>query len=61
MLERLATGSEPDMADWLNTVALMTTHSKYFSAAEIKRVQDDRKAQDAIRERLIAEVHVATQ
>jgi DNA-binding transcriptional MerR regulator len=59
--ERLATGSEPDMADWLNTLSLMTTYSKYFSAAEIKRILDNRKAQGVIWEHLIAEVHTAIQ
>jgi DNA-binding transcriptional MerR regulator len=57
--ERLATGSTPDMEDWLSTLSLMTTYSKYFSAAEIKRILDNRKAQGAIWERLIAEVKVA--
>ena len=57
--ERLATGGEPDMADWLSTLSLMTTYSKYFSAAEIKRILDNRKAQAAIWEPLIAEVRVA--
>lgn len=56
--ERLASGSAPDMADWLTTLSLMTTYSKYFSAAEIKRILDNRKAQAAIWERLIAEVRV---
>ncbi|MBC7547637.1 MAG: MerR family transcriptional regulator [Polaromonas sp.] len=57
--ERLATGSAPDMADWLNTLSLMNTFSKYFSAAEIKRILDNRKAQSAVWEPLIAEVHGA--
>lgn len=57
--ERLATGNEPDMADWLSTLSLMTTYSKYFSAAEIKRILDNRKAQATIWERLIADVQVA--
>jgi DNA-binding transcriptional MerR regulator len=57
--ERLATGDEPDMADWLNTLSLMNTFSKYFSAAEIKRILDNRKAQSAVWEPLIAEVRVA--
>ncbi|MES2584807.1 MAG: MerR family transcriptional regulator [Pseudomonadota bacterium] len=59
--ERLAIGDAPDMADWLNTLSLMTTYSKYFSAAEIKRILDNRKAQGAIWEKLIAEVHTAIQ
>lgn len=57
--ERLATGSAPDMADWLITLSLMNTFSKYFSAAEIKRILDNRKAQSAAWEPLIAEVRVA--
>ena len=31
-------GGAPDMADWLSTLSLMTTYSKYFSADEIKRI-----------------------
>jgi DNA-binding transcriptional MerR regulator len=57
--ERLATGSAPDMADWLTTLSLMNTFSKYFSAAEIKRILDNRKAQSAVWEPLIAEVRRA--
>lgn len=57
--ERLTTGSEPDMADWLSTLSLMATYAKYFSAAELKRILDNRKAQAAIWERLIADVRVA--
>ena len=57
--ERLATGSAPDMADWLSTLALMTTFSKYFSAAELKQILDNRKAQAAIWDPLIAEVRAA--
>lgn len=57
--ERLATGSAPDMEDWLSTLALMTTFSKYFSAAELKQILDNRKAQSAIWDPLIAEVREA--
>ncbi len=59
--DRLAAGSAPDMEDWLSTLSLMTTFSKYFSAAEIKRILDNRKAQGATWERLIVEVQVAVQ
>ncbi|HSV35656.1 MAG TPA: MerR family transcriptional regulator [Ramlibacter sp.] len=34
----LAKGNEPDMAEWLDTLALMTTYGKYFSAAELKAI-----------------------
>jgi DNA-binding transcriptional MerR regulator len=57
--ERLATGGEPDMADWLNTLSLMTTYSKYFSASEIKRILDNRKAQATVWDGLITDVRVA--
>ncbi len=59
--ERLATGSAPDMADWLSTLSLMTTFSKYFSAAELKMILGNRKAQAAIWDVLIAEVRHAMQ
>ena len=32
----LSHGDEPDMASWLETLALMATYGKYFSAAELK-------------------------
>lgn len=57
--ERLATGDTPDMTDWLSTLSLMTTYSKYFSAAEIKRILENRKAQGALWEPLIADTRVA--
>jgi len=49
------------MGDWLSTLSLMTTYSKYFSAAEIKRILDNRKSQGATWEKLVAEVRVAMQ
>jgi DNA-binding transcriptional MerR regulator len=36
--ERLSTGNQPDMGDWLGTLALMTTYGKYFSPAEQKTI-----------------------
>lgn len=57
--ERLASGGAPDMTDWLSTLSLMTTYSKYFSAAEIKRILENRKAQGALWEPLIADTRVA--
>jgi DNA-binding transcriptional MerR regulator len=35
---QLAKGAEPDMADWLDTLGLMKTYGKYFSAAELKTI-----------------------
>lgn len=34
----LVAGAEPDMGNWLETLALMATYGKYFSAAELKRI-----------------------
>ncbi|MBA3594442.1 MAG: MerR family transcriptional regulator [Polaromonas sp.] len=36
--ERLSTGGQPDIGDWLGTLALMTTYGKYFSPAEQKTI-----------------------
>jgi len=57
--ERLASGDAPDMTDWLSTLSLMTTYAKYFSAAEIRLILRNRKAQSAAWELLIADVKVA--
>jgi len=59
--ERLATGDAPDMSDWLSTLSLMTTFSKYFSAAELKIILGNRKTQSAIWDTLIADVREAMQ
>ena len=34
----LVAGAEPDMGNWLQALALMTTYGKYFSAAELKHI-----------------------
>ena len=34
----LMAGAEPDMGNWLEALALMTTYGKYFSAAELKHI-----------------------
>lgn len=57
--DRLAAGNQPDMSDWLSTLSLMTTYAKYFSAEEIRQILDNRKAQGAAWEHLIAEVRQA--
>ena len=35
---QLFKGDEPDMAAWLDTLSLMKTYGKYFSAAELKTI-----------------------
>ena len=34
----LMVGAQPDMGNWLDALALMTTYGKYFSAAELKHI-----------------------
>jgi DNA-binding transcriptional MerR regulator len=34
----LMAGAQPEMGNWLEALALMTTYGKYFSAAELKRI-----------------------
>jgi DNA-binding transcriptional MerR regulator len=34
----LMAGAEPDMGNWLQALALMTTYGKYFSSAELKQI-----------------------
>ena len=34
----LMAGAEPDMGNWLEALALMTTYGKYFTSAELKRI-----------------------
>jgi DNA-binding transcriptional MerR regulator len=38
MRDGMVAGSAPDMGNWLETLALMSTYGKYFSAAELKRI-----------------------
>ncbi len=38
MMERYSAGAQPEMADWLASLEMMATYSRYFSADEIKRI-----------------------
>ena len=38
MVDKLAAGTEPDTADWLASLHMMATYSRYFSVDEIKRI-----------------------
>jgi DNA-binding transcriptional MerR regulator len=44
---QLAAGQSPDLADWLDTLELMTMYEKYFSPEELKQLpmHHDRQAQ----------------
>lgn len=43
----LVAGAEPDMGNWLETLALMTTYRKHFSTAELKRIFESWKTIEA--------------
>ncbi len=43
MRDGLVKGEEPDMKDWLDTLALMATYGKYFTAAELKFIFENWK------------------
>ena len=55
---QLAKGDEPGMADWLDTLALMKTYGKYFSAAELKTIFANWNLIEAEWEPLVADVRV---
>ncbi|MGU7774942.1 MerR family transcriptional regulator [Burkholderia sp. MR1-5-21] len=42
---QLAGGAEPELADWLTTLELMTVYDKYFSEEELARMPMYRKSQ----------------
>ncbi|KVO58991.1 MerR family transcriptional regulator [Burkholderia ubonensis] len=42
---QLADGTEPELADWLTTLELMTVYDKYFSEEELARMPMYRKSQ----------------
>ncbi|KVA11715.1 MerR family transcriptional regulator [Burkholderia latens] len=55
---QLAAGTEPELADWLITLELMTVYDKYFSEEELARLPMYRKSQtgDAEWAALVAQV-----
>lgn len=44
---RLTQGSDPDMEDWLATLASMSTYGKYFTTSEIKQILENWKLTEA--------------
>lgn len=52
----LAHGDSPGVADWLDALALMTTYTKYFKAAELREIFGDWKKIEAELTPLMAEV-----
>lgn len=56
MQERLQGGGQPEMAEWLSTLSLMTTYSKYFSADELRQFFKNLKTLELEWRALFAEV-----
>jgi MerR family transcriptional regulator, thiopeptide resistance regulator len=58
MRDTLMDGREPELADWLNTLELMTMFDRYFSQEELDRMPMYRKSQTQASEwpELVAEV-----
>ncbi|MCJ0763946.1 MerR family transcriptional regulator [Variovorax terrae] len=59
MRDGLVAGAEPDMGNWLETLGLMATFGKYFSAAELKQVFENWKRIEAEWVPLMAQVREA--
>ncbi len=57
--QQLVDGDQPGMGDWLDTLALMKTFGKYFSAAELKTIFGNWKLIDAEWTPLVAAVRDA--
>lgn len=38
LLDKFSTGSQPEMGEWLDSLALMTTYARYFSTDEIRTI-----------------------
>ena len=59
MHERLQSGSQLDMSDWLTTLSLMTTYSRHFNTAELRRFFKALKPLETQWQSLIADVREA--
>lgn len=59
MRDHLHLGSEPDMREWLDTLSLMSTYSKYFSATELRAILWKWKPMQTQWAQLIKEVRAA--
>ncbi len=59
MQAALAHGEEPDMAQWLETLALMATYGKYFNADELKIILTNWKLIEPQWQPLLKEVRAA--
>ncbi|MGZ3238798.1 MAG: MerR family transcriptional regulator [Burkholderiaceae bacterium] len=57
--DKLTEGGQPETADWLDALELMTTHGKYFSATELKFITDSWKKIEPEWQPLIADIRAA--
>jgi DNA-binding transcriptional MerR regulator len=59
--KRIASGVPPESGDWLIGLSLMATHSRYFSATELRMLFENWKRDEALWPPLIAEIRKAIQ
>jgi DNA-binding transcriptional MerR regulator len=56
LMDKFTIGSEPEMSEWLDSLALMATYSRYFSSEEIQLILGNLQAVRAEWEPLMAQV-----
>jgi hypothetical protein len=56
LMDKFTNGSEPEMGEWLDSLALMATYSRYFSSEEIQLIMGNLQAVRAEWEPLLAQV-----
>jgi MerR family transcriptional regulator, thiopeptide resistance regulator len=59
--KRVASGVPPESGDWLTSLSLMATHSRYFSATELRMLFENWRRDEALWPPLIAEMQKAIQ
>lgn len=57
--DKLSEGGQPDTTDWLEALELMTTHGKYFTAAELKFITEGWKKIEPEWQPLIKDIRAA--
>jgi DNA-binding transcriptional MerR regulator len=57
--KRVASGVPPESGDWLTSLSLMATHSRYFSAAELRMLFENWRRDEALWPPLITEIQQA--
>jgi DNA-binding transcriptional MerR regulator len=59
--KRVASGVPPESGDWLTSLSLMATHSRYFSAPELRMLFENWRRDEALWPPLITEMQKAIQ